>query len=111
MKTNEGTIALPDAKADDKALRTYFTSLVPDHDQQRVYVTDIKKMIKWYKALDTEGVIVLEKEEAKPAAKKTTAKAKPAAKKASATKAKSTTKADSEAKPKKATKKAPKSEK
>jgi len=65
MKTNIETIALPNPKADDKTLRAYFNSIVPDHDQQRVYVTDIKKMIKWFKALDAEGVITLEKKEEK----------------------------------------------
>lgn len=109
VKTNEKTIAIPDLKSDDKTLRAYFTELVPDHDQQRVYVSDIKKMLKWYVALDAQGIIKLEKE-AKKETKKTEAKAKAPAKAAAKTKASKTeTKNSSKTAAKPAAKKAPKS--
>lgn len=44
MKTAE----VPDAKADGKALRAFFTSVAPTHDVERVYSSDIKKIITWY---------------------------------------------------------------
>lgn len=109
IKTTEKTKALPDAKADDKTLRAYFTDLVPDHDQQRVYVSDIKKMIKWYLALDAQGIIKLEKEEKKETKKAETKAKEPAktAAKAKAPKAESKSSTKTAAKP--AAKKAPKS--
>lgn len=42
---------VPDAKADGKALRTFFFEVAPDHDEQRVYSSDIKKIVSWFHAL------------------------------------------------------------
>lgn len=41
--------SLPDAKKDsgDK-LRTFFNEVAPDHDEERVYSSDIKKIISWF---------------------------------------------------------------
>lgn len=39
----------PDPKsADGSALRTYFTEVAPDHDVERVYSSDIKKIVSWF---------------------------------------------------------------
>lgn len=38
----------PDAKADGKILREFFRDVAPDHDEDRVYASDIKKIITWY---------------------------------------------------------------
>ena len=35
-------------KSDDKKLKEYFESLVPEFDKERVYVSDMKKIINWY---------------------------------------------------------------
>ena len=43
--------ALPDAKADAKAIRTYFEKVYPDMDFERVYGSDMKKMIRWFEIL------------------------------------------------------------
>lgn len=40
---------LPDAKtADGNALRAFFIEVAPDHDQERVYASDMKKIINWF---------------------------------------------------------------
>jgi hypothetical protein len=41
----------PDAKADGKKLREYFFEIAPDHDEQRVYSSDIKKVLTWFHLL------------------------------------------------------------
>ncbi len=46
-----------DANADHKGLREWFDKIVPDHDHDKVYTSDIKKLIKWYEILDEKGVI------------------------------------------------------
>jgi hypothetical protein len=51
MKEEAATNPVPDAKADGKILRTYFTSIAPDHDPERVYSSDIKKIVSWYHLL------------------------------------------------------------
>jgi hypothetical protein len=40
---------IPDPKtADGKVLRTFFVEVAPDHDQERVYASDMKKIISWF---------------------------------------------------------------
>ena len=41
----------PDVKADGKKLREYFYEISPDHDAERVYSSDIKKVITWFNIL------------------------------------------------------------
>jgi hypothetical protein len=48
MKTASG---VPDAKADGKKLREFFRVVAPDHDEEKVYASDMKKVISWYQAL------------------------------------------------------------
>ncbi len=43
--------AKPDAKADTKAIKAYFEKVYPDMDFERVYASDMKKMVKWYEIL------------------------------------------------------------
>lgn len=68
-----GKKACPENKASDADFRTYFTEVVPNHDQQRVYISDIKKIVKWFNLLDAHNLFVEEKKE-KKAEKKSTAK-------------------------------------
>ena len=46
----------PDAKADTKAVKAYFEKVYPDMDMERVYASDMKKMVKWYDILTKAGV-------------------------------------------------------
>ena len=47
--------ALPDVK-DNKALRTYFEKVYPTMDFERVYASDLKKMVKWYEVLQKNDI-------------------------------------------------------
>jgi len=40
-----------DPKSDNKLLKDFFLEMVPDYDQNRVYVSDIKKILNWYNLL------------------------------------------------------------
>jgi hypothetical protein len=40
-----------DHKSDNNALKKFFLEMVPTFDQERVYVSDIKKMVSWYNTL------------------------------------------------------------
>lgn len=46
-----------DAQAKNEELRAWFLKIVPNHDTEKVYISDIKKLIKWYAILDEKGVI------------------------------------------------------
>ncbi len=46
MRTDEGEV--PDIGASGAELHKYFRTVVKDYDEDRVYLGDIKKVIKWY---------------------------------------------------------------
>lgn len=55
-------------------LESYFREILPDYDEERVYISDIKKVFQWYNALHSAGLVQLPKEE--KTKKKTTTKKK-----------------------------------
>lgn len=63
-KKENGAAASIDAKkADNKALAAWFTEVLPDWDQDRVYPSDIRKLIQWYNVLINAGINQFEPEE------------------------------------------------
>lgn len=48
------------AKAKDAEIKTYFESILPDYDKEKVYVSDIKKLLKWYNQLVKGNHMTLE---------------------------------------------------
>ncbi len=47
---------LPDAKANTNELKAYFEKVYPDLDFERVYASDMKKMVKWFQILDKNKI-------------------------------------------------------
>jgi hypothetical protein len=39
---------VPDAKADGNTLKKFFLEVAPGHDQEKVYTSDMKKILSWY---------------------------------------------------------------
>jgi len=69
-----------DPKSNPDDLKSYFLKILPDFDQERVYISDIKKMINWYNILQKHDLLKFEKEEDKTKKKvqeKAKAKSKP----------------------------------
>lgn len=50
----------PDEKSDSDVLRNYFAEILPDYDRQRVYASDIKKILLWYNTLHKLNLLVKE---------------------------------------------------
>jgi len=51
-------------KSEDKELKKYFEKILPEYDRDRVYTSDIKKVITWYNQLQTLNLLdIIEKEE------------------------------------------------
>lgn len=46
---------MPDVK-DNQALKGYFEKVYPDMDFERVYTSDMKKMVKWFEVLKNNNV-------------------------------------------------------
>ena len=64
-------------KSSTNQLNTYFREVLADYDEERVYISDIKKIIQWYNAMQKKGLIELpklEKKEVKSPKKKSTPK-------------------------------------
>jgi hypothetical protein len=112
MKSNGA--ALPDVK-DNKAVKSYFETVYPDLDFERVYVSDMKKMVKWFDIIKTLDIDfsspeeTTEEEEVSPEAETVTAEETAPEKKATKPKKPKaeakTEEAGSEEKPKKTRKK------
>lgn len=51
-----GGVASVDLKGGDQVLRSYFGEILPDFDKERVYTTDIKKLLGWYNTLVEKGI-------------------------------------------------------
>jgi hypothetical protein len=54
----ESKTKAPDTKADNKALKAYFEKVYPDMDFERVYSSDMKKMVKWLEILTANKIEV-----------------------------------------------------
>ena len=54
-------------KEDNAKLTAYFLEILPDYDQDRVYPSDIKKVLNWYNMLQAKGLV--SKEAPEPAIK------------------------------------------
>ncbi|WP_337965007.1 DUF5606 domain-containing protein [uncultured Flavobacterium sp.] len=79
-------------KEDNATLAAYFKEILPDYDEERVYPSDIKKVLNWYNTLEAKGLVTdaapaatAETTEEAPVAEEKPKKA-PAAKKAKAKK-------------------------
>ena len=52
-----------DSEADPNELKSFLKSVLPDYDEERVYVSDIKKLVKWYSILLQHAPSVFQIEE------------------------------------------------
>lgn len=60
----KGALAGVDTKAADAELKKYFKGVFAEYDEDRVYGSDIKKVISWYNILHKEGLLEKKAEEA-----------------------------------------------
>ena len=58
-KENGAAIEVP---KDNNALKAYFAEVLPNYDRERVYVSNIKKVLAWYNILVGHSLIDLEEE-------------------------------------------------
>lgn len=63
MQEQEGTQAIPDPAAGGDEIRGYFRQIFPSLDEERVYMSDMKKMLKWYPQLRAHDLLHFPEEE------------------------------------------------
>lgn len=56
QKENGAAVAMNLKKATPDELRAYLAEVLPTFDRERVYVSDIKKLISWYNLLVANGL-------------------------------------------------------
>lgn len=59
-KLEEVPVVENNASNDD--LRAYFEKVIPNYDRDRVFIGDMKKMVKWFRFLNDRNLITLEEE-------------------------------------------------
>ena len=55
IKENEGPAI--SHKEDNATLVAYFSEILPEYDSERVYPSDIKKVLSWYNLLQSKGMV------------------------------------------------------
>ncbi len=60
----------PSHKEDSTVLQEFILEIIPDYDEERVYPSDIKKLIQWYNMLLKSGDLKPKEEEKKKSATK-----------------------------------------
>lgn len=51
-------------KESNQAHKDFMQEVLPDFDEEKVYVSDIKKLVKWYLQLDEHGMVTLDDDDA-----------------------------------------------
>lgn len=59
-----GKTALSHKESNEKII-TYFNEIVPEYDKERVYTSDMKKIIQWYNLLIEKDILKFEEKEEK----------------------------------------------
>ena len=59
-------------KSSKDELMNYFRDILPEYDEDRVYISDIKKVIQWYNIMQSVNLIKISNKETKKKTKKET---------------------------------------
>lgn len=52
-------------KASSNEIKAFFAEILPDYDQDRVYVSDMKKVIQWFQLLNEQNLLIETEDEVK----------------------------------------------
>lgn len=63
IQEQETTNPPADSKTDNKTIKKYFETVFPDFDYERVYISDMKKILKWYELLKSNDLLHFDTEE------------------------------------------------
>lgn len=59
----EPEVAIPEVGSSPDALKEFMEQVLPEYDRNRVYVSDIKKIVNWYVALKANDLLEFEEAE------------------------------------------------
>ena len=55
----------PDPKSDNRTIKNFFAEVIPNYDEDRFYVSHMKKILGWYEVLRTHASLDFVEEEKK----------------------------------------------
>jgi hypothetical protein len=61
-----------DSKLTNEKIKSYFESILPDYDRDKVYVSDMKKVIMWYNILQSLNLVDMEEDVKEEGSEETT---------------------------------------
>ncbi len=64
MFTKLEEVPVVENNVSNDALKEYFGKIIPNYDRDRVFIGDMKKMVKWFRFLNDRNLITLEEEKA-----------------------------------------------
>ena len=68
-KLADGGTAVPTSKSDSAAIKSFFAQAIPNYDEDRFYVSHMKKILGWYEVLRTHASLDFVEEEKEEEAK------------------------------------------
>ena len=77
MKEKENGGECLSHKSSNDEMKKYFLEILPDYDDERVYISDIKKVLQWYNLLHKYDLLNFEEEKKEEPEDKKEEKAKP----------------------------------
>ena len=57
MHKKKDELPIANLKGSSDEIRSYFKKILPDYDPNRVHISDIKKVIKWYNFLNDRNLL------------------------------------------------------
>ncbi len=63
IKKLSATVETPAPNGGSVELQAWFSSVLPDYDEDRVLVSDIRKIIRWYEFLSAQNLLTSDEEE------------------------------------------------
>ena len=63
MRTMNAETAVPELSSNKESLISYFEEVLPNYDREAVKISDIKKIVKWYKFLDANNLLSTEEDD------------------------------------------------
>jgi hypothetical protein len=58
MRDQKAVHPIPESNAPSDDLHAYFREILPEYNEDRVYVSDIKKIIKWFAFLEERNMLL-----------------------------------------------------
>ncbi|MBS1615141.1 MAG: DUF5606 domain-containing protein [Bacteroidetes bacterium] len=79
QKMKDSDLSRPSANAQSSEIKNYFSQVYPEMDMDRVYASDMKKMLKWFELLQAENLLDFSAYHADEASEATSTESSPAA--------------------------------